>query len=224
MINLKFNSRAFEKEMNSVFDYAAGFMEGAQAGKQELLRTIGDKTVEILNEYIDSNARVNQTALHHIYEWYQTGSPNARLFDIDYFTSGGGLTVRSNFRQSTSVQNGSTTPFYDKARLMEQGLPVVIRPRRAQTLVFEQDGETVFTKQPVTVSNPGGESVQGAFKQVIDTFFNTYWTQSFLKSSGIADILNNPIAFKQNLPRAKAGGRAKGYDVGYRWISAKGVA
>lgn len=221
MINLKYRTNDFMKDMNNLVNYANGFMEGAQAGKKELLETIGKRTVEILDEFIDANARTNEAVLHHVYEWNETGSPNARLFDLEYTTAGGGLTIRSTFRQSTSVQNGSATPFYDKARIMEQGIPVTIRPVKAKALAFEDGGEKVFTKGPVTVSNPGGQSVAGGFQQTIDMFFNSYWQQSFLEATGIANILRNPIQFKQNLPRAKAGGRAVGYDVGYRWIAAR---
>jgi hypothetical protein len=221
MINIKYKTNDFMKDMNNLLEYANGFMEGAQAGKKELLETIGKRTVEILDDFIDANARTNQQVLHHVYEWNETGSPGARLFDLEYSVSGGGLTFKSTFRQSTSVQSGSTTPFYDKARIMEQGIPVTIRPVRAQALVFEDDGQEVFTKSPVSVSNPGGQAVAGGFEQTVDTFFRSYWQQSFLKASGIADILRNPIQFKQNLPRAKAGGKAFGYDVGYRWIAAR---
>ena len=104
---------------------------------------------------------------------------------------------------------------------MEQGIPVTIRPVKAKVLAFEDGGEQVFTKGPVTVSNPGGQAVAGGFEQTVDMFFRSYWQQSFLQATGIADILRNPIQFKQNLPRAKAGGRAVGYDVGYRWIAAR---
>ena len=221
MINMKYNTNSFMKEMNNVLDYANGFMEGAQNGKKELFETIGEKTKEILNEFVDSNARANEAVLHHVYEWSQAGSPSSRLFDLEYTTSGGGLTFRSTFRQSVSVQSGSSTPFYDKARIMEQGIPVRIRPVKAEALAFQDNGQQVFTKSPVTVTNPGGQSVAGGFQQTIDSFFNSYWKQSFLQASGIADILRNPIQFKQNLPRAKAGGRAVGYDVGYRWIAAR---
>jgi hypothetical protein len=221
MINMKYNTNSFMKEMNNILDYANGFMEGAQNGKKELFETIGEKTKEILNEFVDSNARANEAVLHHVYEWSQAGSPSSRLFDLEYTTSGGGLTFRSTFRQSVSVQSGSSTPFYDKARIMEQGIPVRIRPVKAEALAFQDNGQQVFTKSPVTVTNPGGQSVAGGFQQTIDSFFNSYWKQSFLQASGIADILRNPIQFKQNLPRAKAGGRAVGYDVGYRWIAAR---
>jgi hypothetical protein len=223
MINLKYRTDDFMKNMNNLVNYANGFMEGAQAGKKELLETVGKRTVEILDEFIDANARTNEAVLHHVYEWNESGSPGARLFDIEYTTSGGGLTFRSTFRQSMSIQSGSTKPFYDKARIMEQGIPVTIRPVKSSVLAFDDGGEQVFTRGPVTVSNPGGQAVAGGFEQTANLFFRSYWQQSFLEATGIADILRNPIQFKQNLPRAKAGGRAVGYDVGYRWIAARGA-
>ena len=223
MINVRYRTNDFMKDMMSVVNYANGFLEGVDGGKRDLLETIGIKTNEILNEFIDANARTNQAVLHHVYEWYETGSPAARLFDLDYSISGGGLTIKSTFSQSTSVQAGSSTPFYDKARIMEQGIPVKIKPVRSKVLAFEDNGEQVFTSSTVNVSNPGGQNAAGGFKETIDMFFNSYWKQSFLQVTGIADILRNPIQFKKNLPRAKAGGRSAGYDVGYRWIAAREV-
>jgi len=221
MIKVKFKTTDFMKEMDSIVQYANGFMDGAQAGKKQLLETIGAKTKEILESFIDSNARTNQAVLHHVYEWQQSGNAASRLFDIEYTTSGGGLTLRSTFRQSVSVKNGSTTPFYDKARIIEEGIPVRIKAKVSSVLSFNDGGEQVFTKLPIDVSNPGGSEANGGFQRIVDSFFNSYWKQSFLKTSGIADILRNPIQFKQNLPRAKAGGRSVGYDVGYRWIAAR---
>ena len=209
------------KDMNAVINYANGFIDGAKAGKKELLETVGMKTKQILEQFIDSNARTNQAVLHHVYEWHESGNPSSRLFDIEYTTFGGGLTFMSNFRQSISVKNGSTTPFYDKARIMEEGIPVRIRAKNSSVLSFNDGGEQVFTKQPIDVSNPGGMEANGGLQRIVDSFFNSYWRQSFLQTSGIAEILRNPIQFKQNLPRAKAGGRSVGYDVGYRWIAAK---
>ena len=221
MIKVKFKTTDFMKEMDSIVQYANGFMDGAQAGKKQLLETIGAKTKEILESFIDSNARTNQAVLHHVYEWQQSGNAASRLFDIEYTTSGGGLTLRSTFRQSVSVKNGSTTPFYDKARIIEEGIPVRIKAKVSSVLSFSDGGEQVFTKLPIDVSNPGGSEANGGFQRIVDSFFNSYWKQSFLKTSGIANILRNPIQFKQNLPRAKAGGRSVGYDVGYRWIAAR---
>lgn len=218
-----FNSAQFKKDMSNIVDYSVGFLEGIQRGKTIFLKTVGLETVELMKEFIDSNARVNPDMLHHVYEWNQTGSPSARLYDISYTTSNLGLSFRSSFRQSTSIKNGSRTPFYDKARIMEEGIPVTIRPRVAQALAFEDNGETVFTKNEVRVDNPGGTEVQGGFEKVFDMFFNRYFSQAFLRVSGIARYLENPIVYKKDMAAGKRIGKSKGLSTGYRWIANAGV-
>lgn len=218
-----FNSNTFRKDMKNIIDYSIGYVEGIQGGKKAFLSTVGKETVELMKEYIDSNARVNPEMLHHVYEWYQTGSPNARLYDIQYVPSQIGLSFKSVFKQSTSIKNGSRVPFYDKARIMEEGIPVTIRPVKAQALAFEINGEEIFTKQPVEVDNPGGTAVVGGFEKVFDSFFNRFFTQAFLRISGIESYLKNPIAYKKNLKAGQKGGKVKGYETGYRWIANAGV-
>jgi len=218
-----FNSNQFKKEMNNIVDYSIGFLEGVQKGKTVFLKTVGLETVELMKEFIDSNARVNPDMLHHIYEWNQTGSPSARLYDISYTTSNLGLSFRSSFSQSTSIKNGSRTPFYDKARIMEEGIPVTIRPKAAQVLSFEENGETVFTQGPVRVDNPGGMQVEGGFEKVFDMFFNRYFSQAFLRVSGIAKYLENPQVYKKDMQAGKKMGKSKGISTGYRWIANAGL-
>lgn len=213
------NSSDFSKDMRKLIEYSTGYLDGVKLGKTKFLNNLGVGTIEAMKEFIDSYARVNPEMLHHVYEWDMTGSPNARLFDLDYTVSNLGLSFKSEFRQSVSVKNGSTVPFYDKARIMEQGIPVVIRPKRAKALAFTDDGEEIFTKQPVTVENPGGEAVQGGFERAIDSFFNNYFSQAFLRSSGILDYLEKPTLYKKNLRAGMKQGRSKGIDTGYRWIA-----
>lgn len=220
---VKFNTAAFRKDMNNIIDYSVGFLDGVQKGKTAFFRTLGLETVELMKEYIDSNARVNPEMLHHVYEWNQTGNPDGRLYDLDYTVSNLGLSFKSTFKQSTSIKDGSRVPFYDKARIMENGIPVVIKPKVAQALAFEVDGAEVFTKQPVEVLNPGGTAVQGGFEKIFDSFFNRYFTQAFLRTSGIAKYLENPKAYKKNLSAGKKLGKSKGIETGYRWIANAGV-
>lgn len=218
-----FNSNQFKKEMNNIVNYSIGFLEGVQKGKTAFLKTMGLETVELMKEFIDSNARVNPEMLHHIYEWHQTGSPSARLYDISYTTSNLGLSFRSSFSQSTSIKNGSRTPFYDKARIMEEGIPVIIRPKFTQALAFEENGEMVFTKSPVEVRNPGGTAVEGGFEKVFDMFFNRYFSQAFLRISGVAKYLENPEVYRKDMQAGKKMGKTRGLSTGYRWIANAGV-
>jgi hypothetical protein len=218
-----FNSNQFKKEMSNVVDYSLGFLEGVQKGKSTFLKTLGIQTVETMKDFIDSNARVNPQMLHHIYEWNATGSPDARLYDISYTVSNLGLSFKSSFSQSISIKNGSKVPFYNKAKIMEDGIPVTIKPKNAQVLAFDVNGETVFTKNPVKVNNPGGTEVQGGFEKVFDMFFNKYFSQAFLRVSGVAKYLENPDIYKKNLSAGKKIGKTKGVSTGYRWIANAGV-
>jgi hypothetical protein len=218
-----FNSNQFKKDMNNIVNYSIGFLEGVQRGKTVFLKTLGMETVEIMKEFIDSNARVNPEMLHHVYEWTMTGSPDARLYDISYTTSNLGLSFRSSFSQSTSIKEGSRTPFYDKARIMEYGIPVTIRPKVSQVLAFDDNGETIFTRGPIEIMNPGGTEVEGGFEKVFDMFFNKYFSQAFLRTSGVAKYLENPQVYKKNMPAGKKMGKAKGLSTGYRWIANAGM-
>jgi hypothetical protein len=213
------DNKQFKKEMNNIVDYSIGFLEGVKGGKTAFLNNLGRKTIQTLKEFIDLNARIDPAMLQHVYEWYQVGSPNARLFDIEYTVSNQGLSIYSTLSQSSRVKDGSTTPFYDKARIMEKGIPVTIRPKKSKVLVFEENGETVFTKNPVTVNNPGGEDAQGGFEEVLDIFLNQYFKQSFLKSSGLSDYIKNPKVFKTNLRSGAKYGKGFGYSTGYKWIA-----
>jgi hypothetical protein len=102
---------------------------------------------------------------------------------------------------------------------MEAGIAITIAPRNSKVLVFEKDGETVFTQKPVVVAEPGGDAVQGSYERVFDSFFNNYFTQAFLRVSGIMQNLENPIAYKKNFKAGRIGGRSKGFETGYRWVA-----
>ena len=215
----RIDDKSFMKLMDNIVNYSFGFLEGAERGKKQMLAGLGEATVEMLKEYVDASARVNPEALHHIYEWDQTGSPNARLFDINYTVSNLGLSLKSSFSQSQSMRAGSTVPFYNKAKIMEEGIPVKISPKTASTLAFEVDGEKVFTKKTVSVSDPGGEATQGSYEKAFSSFMQNYFSQSFLSKTGILGYLSNPVAYKKNFAAGGRSGRAKGLSVGFKWVA-----
>jgi hypothetical protein len=221
MISVKFDNSQFVKDMKNLTEYASGFLDGVNRGKVELLKEVGEKAQEILGRYIDTAAGMSPEQLHHVYEWYRTGSPEARLFDLQYRASAGSLSMNATFTQSRSVRNGSNTPFYNKAAVMERGISVTIRPRQAQALRFEDGGQEVFTKSPVNVSNPGGSAVAGSFDKIFSEFFERYFTQSFMEVSGLAARIRNTSAFSRSFNRGKTGGKGLGNEVGYRWAAGK---
>jgi len=222
MMSVKFDDRVFFKDLMNIVKYSEGFLEGVQSGKKALLESLGKNSVEIFKEFVDQQARVDEQMYHHIYEWYQTGSPQSRLFDVEYVANDGGLSFSGTFSQSRSVKNGSKTPFYNKAQVMERGLPITISPVNSSVLTFNVGGEQVFTKNPVTIQHPGGSHVMGAFENIFDIFFKQHFKQSVLDATGITRYLGNPIAYKNNFKAGKSGGKAKGLEVGYNWIAKAG--
>jgi len=221
MLKVIMDSRQFQKEINNIVNYSTGFLEGVQKGKTELYMSLAPKISEMASQFIDANAKMSPELLHHIYEWEKVGSPSARLFDIDYTISSAGITFTSSLKQSSSIKQGSNVPFYNKATIMEQGVGVTIRPKRASVLRFEIDGQEVYTSQEVRVDNPGGQT-QGQFDKVISNFFGVYFRQSFLNSSGLLQYFNSPKVYKKNISAAKRGGRALGIKTGYQWVANAG--
>jgi hypothetical protein len=217
MLKVIIDSKQFQKEINNIMNYSTGFLEGIQKGKVELYASLAPKISELAAQFIDVNARMSPQLLHHIYEWEKVGSPEARLFDLDYKISNIGITFTSSLKQSTSIKNGSNVPFYNKAKIMEEGTSITIKPKKANALRFEIDGEEIYTSKDVIVKKPGGQT-QGQFENIVDKFFGVYFRQSFLNSSGLLQYFKTPQTYKKNLASAKRGGRALGLKTGYRWV------
>lgn len=223
-MRVRFDSSSFKKEMDNIVEYSLGFLDGVHSGKKVFLDNLGRATIEGLKNFVDSMARVDPEMLHHVYEWDLSGSPSARLFDVTYTVSNLGLSLKSTFRQSVAIAEGAVEPFYNKARIMEEGIPVTIRPKRSEVLRFiDEDGEEVFTKKPIRVESPGGVATRKGFEQTLDTFITQYFRQSFLRSSGIMERLKDVSVYNRNISQGARSGRSAGIQVGYRWIINAGV-
>lgn len=218
-MKISLDVKMFEKKLLNISEYSLGFLDGIQGGKALFLNNFGNGVVNVLKLYIDSQARTDPQSLHHVYEWYKTGSPSARLFDIQPSVNRGGVSFNVNFTQSQTLSYGSNEPFLEKARIMEKGQSLRIRPKNAMALSFDIDGEQIFTKKEVLIENPGGDQVEGSFKDVMDEFFKSYFTQSFLRSSGLYEYLQKPTAYKHNLAAGAKKGRVAGYETGFKWIT-----
>lgn len=222
-INVDLDTKSFINSLNNLAEYSIGFLNGVEAAAPVILDNLGKEIIEMLKDFIDTNARVDPQTLHHVYEWYQTGSPEARLFDIDYIVHGkSGLSFNYTLSQSSSFANNSNVPFYNKAQIMEKGTPVTIKPKNGGVLSFSDNGEQVFTKKSVVVSNPGGDGVEGGFEQTIKNFFNSYFTQAFLMTSGVMAHLNDPRAYKDHVLAGSKQGKSLGFKIGYEWATKGG--
>ncbi len=159
--------------------------------------------------YMDSQARTKPRSLHHVYEWNKAGTPSSRLFKL-YTIETDGLSFRINYDFKPSVSSVPTKNkkqkkkyvFANKADVMEAGMPIVIRPRSAERLVFEMDGETVFMPKgtSVTVKKPGGAQASHQFALSYGRFFGGQLVNASIKSSGLQRIFNSKIAKALDVP------------------------
>lgn len=218
-MRVSLNTKQLEKQLLNITNYSFGFIEGTNRGKKVFLSNLGLGIIDALGQYIDANARMDKEALHHVYEWYQTGSPEARLFNLTYTVSNLGLSFNSTFSQSRSVSNTSNEPFYNKAKIMEAGIPIKINPSPNGVLAFEDNGQMIYTKKGIDIQNPGGPEVAGSYERIFDQFFGRYFTQAFMKASGLSDYIQNPKIYKKNFAAGARQGRSQGIKTGYTWIT-----
>jgi hypothetical protein len=221
-ITAKFDDTKFINDMNSIIEYSFGFIDGAKKATPVFLQNLGSLIQQKMGEYVDVMARLEPQKLKHVYEFGMNGTESGRLFDINYRVSGNGLSVNSSFRQS-SVAGESGQIFYNKAKIMEEGIPVTIKPKR-KVLAFNDNGEMVFTQKPVTVKDPGGPQAQNGYETTIRSFIESYFSQSFLHATGLDKHLSEPTYYKSGLSSAKVGGRAAGERQGYEWLAKAGVS
>ncbi len=219
MISVQMNFDSLKKKLDNFAAYSGGFIDGAVASKPQMLESMGAQVKDVISSYIDSIATANPNALHHVYEWGQVGASGSRLFDIGYQVTAGGLSLNATFSQSRSIQSGSTVPFYNKAYIMENGIPVRVEPKDSSVLSFMDNGEQVFTKRPVVISKPGGEAVAGSFEQTFDNIVKVYLSQAIFDITDIGVSVKNTKIFKNNIKRGVAGGRSVGIATGKKWIT-----
>jgi hypothetical protein len=218
-MRVSLNTSELEKKINNIVLYSEGFIDGIYRGMPEFKDELGRVLVDALSRYVDVSAILDPERLHHVYEWYQYGVDSARLFEITYNVTTNGITLGSNFRQSSSMATGSTKPFYNKAMVMESGTPVTITPKSGGVLRFSEGGNEVFTRKPVTVNNPGGTDVQFGFTRTVDEFVTRYLKQSFLHASGLYNYISRPKLYKDNFNLGAEGGRSVGVATGRKWIA-----
>jgi len=171
--------------------------------------TIFDQIEKDFGQYVDAQARLKPKSLHHVYEWNKVGNPSFRLFDLHLIDTGGlSFRVGRDFKVSKSSVPSKNKKqkkryvFENKASIMEEGMPVVIRPRSAERLVFELDGRVVFMPKgtSVIVKRPGGKSATNQFSLSFGRFFGGQLVNSSIKASGFQRIFNSRMSKALNVP------------------------
>jgi hypothetical protein len=218
MLQLKIDSRQVSKMLENTVSYSYGFLEGTEINQIVFNEKLGLFIEDALKKYIDSKARMNPKSLHHVYEWGKVGSPSARLFDFKVSVSKRMLTITGSFLKSKSIPPGGDEPFTDKANIMENQIAVFVSPKNASVLVFEDNGDTIFTPNTVYIEHPGGSEVAESFAVAFDEFFNIILTGSLIHSSGIFSKLSTPKEFAEWFPEGTKNGKGAGVKAGQKYM------
>ena len=208
----------FNKTMNEAIEYSRGFLAGAESNVVVFNQQLAEVIKEAFYKYLDSTARLDPDRLHHMYEWGQVGVDKARLFKIEAFSGRQSIRFVTEFMQSTSVSPTANEPFVNKAEVMESGTTVTVSPSSGGVLAFTgDDGDTVFTTEEVTITNPGG-NVAGQFGAVARDFFTNYLDQALLKE--LIKDMETPDEFTRGW--GKGMNYSKGMKQGQRYMTVKG--
>lgn len=217
MIKMRFDSKQVNRILGNAVKFSYGFLDGVEMEQMAFNQNLGDFTVDALKKYIDAQARMNPQAFHHVYEWDHVGEEGYRLFDFKAKASKRVIHFNGKFLKSkTPVESGYV--FANKANVMENAIAVTITPKHSDYLVFEVDGETVFTANSVFVAHPGGDEVAGSFGKAVDDFFGNYFTAEFL--SPLLDDLMTAEEYEQAFGPSVKGRSAKssGVATGRRYL------
>jgi hypothetical protein len=220
MIKTKINNLELLKILDNTVSYSNGFIEGIELNRTEFNKVLGGYTSEALGMYIDSKARMNPSMLHHVYEWNEVGNKNSRLFSINVDATKYSITFNGNFTSSKKPSSESGQIFVDKARVMENGISVTVKPKNSSVLAFEDDGETVFTSSSIYIAHPGGDQVAGSFGKVVEEFFDSYFNYSILRP--LITKLKNPKEFSALYPQGTKAGKSVGVRAGRKYFSMSG--
>lgn len=170
-------------------------------------KTIYDQIAVDFGLYLDAKARTQPKQFHHMYEWKKIGDPKARLFTLKKVSGQNiGFRVAYEFKQSKSMvptkKGKHRHVFANKAFIMEQGEPVVIRPRNSERLVFDINGYTVFMPKgaSINVRKPGGAGVKNSFATAYAYFFKSRLVSESIKKSKFQNVFSTGLTKAMKVP------------------------
>lgn len=202
MIGVRIDAKDLIRTLQNTVDYSKGFVTEVKRLEPRLTKKVSDLSIDVFYEYLDGLARSHPGMLHHVYEWGQTGDPFGRLYELTQQVKGNTSTIVSNFLSSDSISDNGTEPFYDKAAIMEEGIPVIVTEKDASILFFEIDGVEFFRKGPIYIANPGGTEVRGSFLKAFNEFYTKYFNEFYLQSIGFYNHFSSPEEFSKNFNNA----------------------
>jgi hypothetical protein len=220
MISAKIDTKDFSRMITNAVQYTQGFVNELENSEYILNQKVAHTSIEGFYDFLDGLARSHPGMLHHVYEWGSVGNPSERLVELTMGMAGANAEVSAHFLQSTVPSEDGGETFYDKAEIMEAGIPVTINEKNAKALAFTIDGEEYFRAGPIVIANPGGQETRGAFVQAFNEFYGVYFTEVYLSSIKFYKHFSNPREYQNNFRSAvKSGGAySKGKAVALSWI------
>lgn len=234
MANLTFrvNSKDVEKVIRNTIEYTDGFLEEFKRQEPTILRDVMEASIDIFYEDLDQMATSSPNRFHHLYEWDQVGEPSARLVELDAQLKSKVGNIRAFFLESFSLPTNrpdsfgiapeTYEPFSFKAEVMENGSGVIIQPKNFSKLKFAIGENMYYSENPIFVSNPGGNDVQGSFTAFFKMFFSKkYFVNKVLYSDlNFQKYFSKPVTYEKNYKRAAKGNnaRAQGRAAAQEWV------
>jgi hypothetical protein len=198
-------SLSIKSDAANIIENATAYMSGIATAPTKLAvnNEIGIAVTAIahrsLSRFIDTEARLSPSSMHHVYEWNQVGKPLARLWKLNSTYKTGTISLSADFKQSRTfvpIKNGTSrrSKFIFKAEVMEKGKTVRITAKKADALFFySSSGDPVFIPKGrfVVVRSPGGKQVRGAFGKTMDRFKFSNNLNIDIEASGIIKRLES---------------------------------
>lgn len=178
-------------------DFLTGYLKGLSTEIRTdqhmgpVLKYVHAELAAAFDDYMTAISTAMPSQFHHVYEWNQIGNPGAKLWKNVLRGHGGSRTATWTWRASKTIvpvtQEAQDVGveqihvFVWKAPVMEYATDITINPTRKTGLAFftgptSDPGrwELNFTKSPITVQNPGGAQVKGAFT----TAYLEWWSET----------------------------------------------
>lgn len=171
--------------------------------QQKWLDRVYKDLEKFFGDYIDRKAASDPRKLHHVYEWNAVGDRRYRLWRLKRAkgASTTGFRVNYSFVQSRRVApiapalkrpgaNGKvvkkTYAFKKKAYVMENGIPIVNKPRPDNPtgwIAFPANTAKgiAFSRRAVHIPYPGGLATKGAFARTFSGFFRSGLAMKYMK-------------------------------------------
>jgi hypothetical protein len=220
MIRSRIKADDLIKKLNNTVKYSNGFISELNKSKALLNQKVGNTSIAAFYDYLDGLARSHPGMLHHVYEWGEVGNPMERLYDLSLQVNNTSAVIDAEFLESNLPSEDGGEPFYNKAIIMEEGIPVTINEKNAKALAFTIDGQEYFRVGPITIANPGGEATRGSFVEAFNEFYGSYFTEVYLPTIRFYDYFSNPKAYEKHFASGvNGGGAATGRAAALSWIA-----